>query len=107
MSLIIAYVGKKGCVMASDKRKIGYFGDKKNLATLEEELYSGSIDNDEDFLTRANELGISIKITDDARAVTCISIFMASITAMSWPACTAAPSLAFQAWSVAVAGTGI
>ncbi|WP_305553373.1 DUF2121 domain-containing protein [Methanobrevibacter sp. V74] len=66
MSLIIAYVGKKGCVMASDKRKIGYFGDKKNLATLEEELYSGSIDNDEDFLTRANELGISIKITDDA-----------------------------------------
>ena len=26
MSLIIAYVGKKGCVMASDKRKIGYFG---------------------------------------------------------------------------------
>ena len=34
MSLIIAYVGKKGCVMASDKRKIGYFGDKDNLAVL-------------------------------------------------------------------------
>ena len=31
MSLIIAYIGKKGCVMAADKRKIGYFGDKKNL----------------------------------------------------------------------------
>ena len=30
MSLIIAYIGKKGCVMAADKRKIGYFGDKKN-----------------------------------------------------------------------------
>ena len=28
MSLIIAYIGKKGCVMAADKRKIGYFGDK-------------------------------------------------------------------------------
>ena len=66
MSLIIAYIGKKGCVMAADKRKIGYFGDKKNLDTLEEELYSGSIDNDEDFLKRAAELGISIKITDDA-----------------------------------------
>lgn len=66
MSLIIAYVGKKGCVMASDKRKIGYFGDKKNLATLERELYEGNIDNDEDFLKRADELGISIKITDDA-----------------------------------------
>jgi hypothetical protein len=66
MSLIIAYVGKKGCVMASDKRKIGYFGDKKNLDELEKELYDGNIDNDEDFLARAEELGISIKITDDA-----------------------------------------
>ena len=66
MSLIIAYVGKKGCVMASDKRKIGYFGDKQNLQILEGELYNGKIDNDEDFLKRAEELGISIKITDDA-----------------------------------------
>ena len=66
MSLIIAYVGKKGCVMASDKRKIGYFGDKENLNKLEKELYDGSIDNDFDFLTRANDLGISIKITEDA-----------------------------------------
>ena len=69
MSLIIAYVGKKGCVMASDKRKIGYFGDKENLATLEKELYEGKIDNDEDFLKRATELGISIKITDDANKI--------------------------------------
>ena len=66
MSLIIAYIGKKGCVMAADKRKIGYFGDKENLDILEKELYEGIIDNDEDFLNRAAELGISIKITDDA-----------------------------------------
>lgn len=66
MSLIIAYIGKKGCVMAADKRKVGYFGDKKNLDLLEEELYGGSISNDEDFLSRASELGISVKITDDA-----------------------------------------
>ncbi|MBR3112672.1 MAG: DUF2121 domain-containing protein [Methanobrevibacter sp.] len=66
MSLIIAYIGKKGCVMAADKRKIGYFGDKKQLRTLEEELYSGAIESDEKFLKRAEELGISIKITDDA-----------------------------------------
>ena len=66
MSLIIAYIGKKGCVMTGDKRKIGYFGDKKNLKMLEDELYSGKIDNDDDFLARAKELGISIKITDDA-----------------------------------------
>lgn len=66
MSLIIAYIGKKGCVMAADKRRIGYFGDKKNLDVLEKELYSGSIENDEDFINRASELGISVKITDDA-----------------------------------------
>ena len=69
MSLIIAYVGKKGCVMASDKRKIGYFGDKEKLAKLEEELYSGNIDNDERFLARAEELGVSIKITDGANKI--------------------------------------
>lgn len=66
MSLIIAYVGKKGCVMAADKRKIGYFGDKENLKILEDELYNGNISSDEIFQARANELGISIKITDDA-----------------------------------------
>jgi len=66
MSLIIAYVGKKGCVMASDKRKIGYFGDKENLSKLEKELYEGKLATDDEFLARAKELGISIKITDDA-----------------------------------------
>lgn len=66
MSLIIAYIGKKGCVMAADKRKIGYFGDKKNLEALEEELYNGVIVSDEDLVKRAGELDVSIKITDDA-----------------------------------------
>lgn len=66
MSLIIAYIGKKGCVMAADKRKIGYFGDKKNLEILEKELYDGEIVSDEEFQKRADELGISVKITDDA-----------------------------------------
>ena len=66
MSLIIAYIGKKGCVMTGDKRKIGYFGDKENLAQLEKELYDGIISSDDEFSKRAKELGISIKITDDA-----------------------------------------
>ncbi|MBQ2832614.1 DUF2121 domain-containing protein [Methanobrevibacter sp.] len=66
MSLIIAYIGKKGCVMAGDKRKIGYFGDKKNLEILEKELYDGTIKDDDEFQNRAGELGISLKITDDA-----------------------------------------
>lgn len=69
MSLIIAYVGKKGCVMVSDKRRIGYFGDKQNLDSLESELYSGKIINDDEFKNRAEELGISIKITDDANKI--------------------------------------
>ena len=63
MSLIIAYIGKKGCVMTGDKRKIGYFGDKVNLAQLEKELYEGIISTDDEFSKRAKELGISIKIT--------------------------------------------
>ena len=66
MSLIIAYISKKGCVMAADKRKVGYFGDKENLKLLEDDLYGGVINSDEAFKKRAEELGISIKITDDA-----------------------------------------
>lgn len=66
MSLIIAYIGKKGCVMASDKRKIAYFGHKEKREELEQELYSGLITNDEELYTRAEELDITLKITDDA-----------------------------------------
>ena len=66
MSLIIAYIGKKGCVMTGDKRRIGYFGDKENLEVLEKELYDGIITTDEEFEKRARELNISIKITNDA-----------------------------------------
>ena len=69
MSLIIAYVGKKGCVMVGDKRRIGYFGDKMNLKSLESELYSGKIISDDEFKKRAEELGIAIKITDDASKI--------------------------------------
>lgn len=66
MSLIIAYMGKKGCVMAADKRKIAYFGDREELDALESELYDGTIQSDDEFLKRAGELNIAIKITDDA-----------------------------------------
>ncbi|WP_405270152.1 DUF2121 domain-containing protein [Methanobrevibacter sp.] len=66
MSLIIAYMGKKGCVMAADKRKIAYFGDREELDVLEGELYGGTIQTDEEFLKRAEELNVAIKITDDA-----------------------------------------
>jgi len=66
MSLIIAYVGKKGCVMASDKRRIAYFGNKDKREELEEELYSGAIKSDDELYKRASELDIVIKISEDS-----------------------------------------
>ena len=69
MSLIIAYVGKKGCVMAGDKRRIAYFGSKDERELLEQEIYSGEITSDEELYKRAEELEISLKITDDATKV--------------------------------------
>lgn len=69
MSLIIAYVGKKGCVMASDKRKIAYFGDKDKREKLEEEIYSGAIKSDDELYKRASELDIVIKISEDSNKI--------------------------------------
>ncbi len=65
MSLIIAYVGKKGSVMVSDKRRIMFTGNTENREKLEEELYSGKIRTDEELHTRASQLQVSIKISDD------------------------------------------
>ena len=52
--------------MASDKRRIAYFGNPENRELLENELYTGKITTDEELYKRANELKVSIKITDDA-----------------------------------------
>lgn len=69
MSLIIAYMGKKGCVMASDKRRIAYFGDKDNRELLEQEIYSGTLTNDTELYNRAEELDIVLKVSDDASKI--------------------------------------
>ena len=66
MSLIIAYVGKKGCVMAADKRRIAYFGLKEQRELLEQEMYSGEIRSDEELYARAEELDVVLKVTDNA-----------------------------------------
>ena len=50
--------------MASDTRRIAYFGN--NRQELEDELYNGSITSDEELYIRSNELNVPIKITDDA-----------------------------------------
>ncbi|MDR0912452.1 MAG: DUF2121 domain-containing protein [Methanobrevibacter sp.] len=65
MSLIIAYVGKKGCVMAGDKRRISYFGDKEDINSLEEKLYSGNISTNEELKKIAKSLNVSIQISDN------------------------------------------
>ncbi len=69
MSLIITYVGNKGCVMAGDKRSIGFLGDKGQRELLEEELYAGKIKTTEELLERAGQLDINLKITDNVEKV--------------------------------------
>lgn len=69
MSLIICYTGTNGSVIIGDKRRIGFFGNEKKRELLEEELYSGSIKTQEALLKRAEELGITLNITDDAEKV--------------------------------------
>lgn len=70
MSLIIAFIGKEGAVLAGDMREIITCGDRTCTETLERELYNGLIVTDEDLHKRAGELGISLTIRDDKRKVT-------------------------------------
>lgn len=69
MSLIISYIGSNGCVMAGDKRRIGFFGDKEKREKLEEYLYSGALQTDEELNKVAEEQGITLKISDDAEKI--------------------------------------
>jgi hypothetical protein len=69
MSLIITYIGSKGCVIVGDKRRIGFYGPEQAREKLEEELYSGKINTREKLLKKADEHGITIKISDDAEKI--------------------------------------
>jgi hypothetical protein len=69
MSLIMTYVGSKGCVMVGDKRRIGFLGDESQRELLEEELYSGEIKTKKDLLQRANQLQLKLNISNDAEKV--------------------------------------
>jgi hypothetical protein len=69
MSLIITYIGSKGCVIVGDKRRIGFYGPEQARERLEEELYSGKINTREKLLKKADEHGITIKISDDAEKI--------------------------------------
>jgi hypothetical protein len=70
MSLIIAFIGKQGAVLAGDTREIITCVDRTCTETLERELYNGLIVTDEDLHKREGELGISLTIRDDKRKVT-------------------------------------
>lgn len=69
MSLVIAYTGSRGAIIAGDMREIRLGGDDAAIAVLEKELYSGSIRNDDELRHRAEELGVMILIRDDKEKV--------------------------------------
>jgi hypothetical protein len=69
MSLIMTYIGRKGCVIAGDKRRIGFYGPEQAREKLEEELYSGKIKTRKELIKRAVELDITLNISDDAEKI--------------------------------------
>jgi hypothetical protein len=70
VSLVIAFIGKQGAVMAGDTREIITIGDEISTEILEHELYSGLLITDEDVKKRAGDLGLFLTINDDKRKVT-------------------------------------
>lgn len=69
MSLVIAYIGKGGSVVAGDMREITLWGDSPGSDQFEQELYSGQIHTDDEMRHRAQELGIHLRIHDTKRKV--------------------------------------
>jgi hypothetical protein len=69
MSLIITYIGSKGCVIVGDKRRIGFYGPSESRERFEEQFYSGKIKTEEELIKKADEHGITLKISDDAEKV--------------------------------------
>jgi hypothetical protein len=64
MTLVIAFIGKNGAVMAGDMREITFEGEKADREKLEKELYSGAIVTDEELTKKAEEFGVKITVTD-------------------------------------------
>lgn len=69
MSLVIAFIGTKGAVMAGDLREIRFHGDSVSELQLEEELYDGRIVTDAQLTRRAQELGVYLEIHDTKQKV--------------------------------------
>ncbi|MFY1645078.1 DUF2121 domain-containing protein, partial [Methanoculleus bourgensis] len=69
MTLVIAFIGKQGAVMAGDMREIAFFGDDSCIEELERELYNGLIASDDELKERASEIGVTIRVRDDKAKV--------------------------------------
>jgi hypothetical protein len=69
MSLVAAFIGISGSVVAGDMREIILWGDFPRSDRFEEELYSGQIRTDEEMHRRARELGIRLGVRDTKRKV--------------------------------------
>ena len=65
----MTYIGRKGCVIAGDKRRIGFYGPEQAREKLEEELYSGNIKTRDELIKRAVQHGITLNISDDAEKI--------------------------------------
>lgn len=64
MTLVIAFIGKNGAVMAGDMREITFEGERSYREKLEKELYSGAIVTDEELAKKAEEFGVKITVGD-------------------------------------------
>lgn len=64
MSLVLAFIGKSGAVMAGDMREISFQGEKTDREKLEKELYSGALITENELEKKAEELKVKIKVTD-------------------------------------------
>jgi hypothetical protein len=69
MSLVIAFIGTKGSIVAGDRREITLLGDSPESDQFEEELYSGQITSDEAMLRRAREFELHLGLRDTKRKV--------------------------------------
>jgi len=66
LSLVIALALSREAIIGADRRSISFFGP---CQALEEELYSGKIEDDCNLESRAKELGASLQISDGREKV--------------------------------------
>jgi len=64
MSLVVAFIGKNGAVMAGDMREVSFQGDKPDREKLEKELYRGALVTEDELAKKAEELKVKINDTD-------------------------------------------